>query len=260
VDRLRTNANVIGLVVYGDRRLDDVPGDGDFDIVAVVENKTTEVESIHFYVNGIAVDLNIRTLDDMAVSANMSPCDVALAAPIESAHRIQVIYDRFGLVERRLQKLKREWEIMCSAPTEDSIAKARFVHRHFLDKIRCLIGRDQTCCEFLLCSQTVWLVEHYFRLRGMAYPAEKRAIQWLRENDREAYDLLETYWTTKEVREKHKAVRELTTIVLSVVGGQWREDELITFGNPSNQGQLSKEGASVFRMLVGSKFRGQESD
>ena len=62
VDTLSNNPKVVGLIEYGSAKLNAEEILGDYDLVVVVKERDPDVESLHFHVDGIPVDLNIRSL------------------------------------------------------------------------------------------------------------------------------------------------------------------------------------------------------
>ncbi len=65
VDTPSNNPKVVGLIEYGSARHSAEEILGDYDLVVVVEERDPDVESLHFHVDGVPIDLNIRSLDDI---------------------------------------------------------------------------------------------------------------------------------------------------------------------------------------------------
>jgi hypothetical protein len=63
--KLINNPDVVGLLEYGNAQYTDQRVDGDYDLIVVVEERDRDVESLHFHVAGVPVDLNVRSLDDI---------------------------------------------------------------------------------------------------------------------------------------------------------------------------------------------------
>jgi predicted nucleotidyltransferase len=65
VKRLQKSPYILGVLRYGGRKLGDESKGGDFDLYVITADRISNIESIHFYVNDIPVDMNIRTLADL---------------------------------------------------------------------------------------------------------------------------------------------------------------------------------------------------
>ncbi len=63
---LVAHPEVLGLMEYGCARHDDERIHGDYDLFVVLKHKDPQVESLHFYVDGVPVDLNLRSLDEIS--------------------------------------------------------------------------------------------------------------------------------------------------------------------------------------------------
>ena len=53
---------------------------------------------------------------------------------------------------------------------------SRFHQSHVLDKVRGRLHRDPVLCHFVLSSSVLWLLETYFRVRGIGYLGEVEAL------------------------------------------------------------------------------------
>jgi predicted nucleotidyltransferase len=73
IDRLKAHPGVIGIVRYGGRRVDDPAPGGDFDLFVLLDDPPPPVESLHFYVGHIPVDMNLRTLADLDRATPLTP-------------------------------------------------------------------------------------------------------------------------------------------------------------------------------------------
>lgn len=88
IARLTRNPGVLGIVRYGRRRAQDIAPGGDLDLVVVVDERPPEVESIHFDVGGVSVDLSLRTFGDLRRDAPLS----AVVDPLLST--AEILFDR----------------------------------------------------------------------------------------------------------------------------------------------------------------------
>ncbi len=227
VARLESNPRVVGIVRYGSRGQTDLAPGGDFDLFVFVKERPPDVESIHFYVGDIPVDLNLRSLDDLRRSKPLTDIDNAL---IEA----EILYDKTGTLSQGLASLSERWKQAPSNLTEHEISWNRFCQQHVLDKVKGRFTDDPLLCEFLLATNIYWLVQTYFRVRCMLYLGEKDALEWLKLNDPEVHDGIRRFYASSNLTEKLEISERLTELVLAPIGGSWRRGELITFGTNTN--------------------------
>ena len=62
---LKSNPNTLGLVEYGSPHESDNYETGDYDLFVILQDRAHDVESLHFYIKTIPVDLNIRSLQEI---------------------------------------------------------------------------------------------------------------------------------------------------------------------------------------------------
>ena len=93
LERLIQHSAVIGLIEYGSNHRDDDFSSGDYDLFVIFDSLTIAVESLHFDVNGVPVDLNLRTLDYLRCLKSLSGFESALVGA-------RVIYDSTGELAR----------------------------------------------------------------------------------------------------------------------------------------------------------------
>ena len=127
---LKSNSNVLGLVEYGSSSHEFVKEEmGDYDLFVMLKDKTDYIESLHFRISAIPVDLNIRSIQEIQKLKYLEGFEIAL---LEG----RIIYDPTKKVAQAIKELgKRHVEFRPNSPSEHSIAFTRHGHRHVLDKI-----------------------------------------------------------------------------------------------------------------------------
>ncbi len=182
VEQLTQNPSVLGLVRYGSRGVDDVSKGGDFDLFVFADGLLDDVESLHFYVGDIPVDLNLRRLADLQRDEPRIPFDRVL---LEG----EILFDRTGELKDAIAAAATRWGGP-SPLTEHDIAMNRFCQQHVLDKVRGRLNEDPLYCEFLLGANVHWLVASYFRVRLIPFPGEKRALHYLATQEPKLHEAL----------------------------------------------------------------------
>ena len=223
VARLESNPGVVGIVRYGSRRLADLSQGGDFDLFVFVKKRPPGIESIHFYVGNIPVDLNIRDFDDIQRRKPLTNIDIALVYA-------EILYDKTTVLRQELSSLSERWKQTSSNLTEHGIAWHRFCQQHVLDKVRGRIADEPLLCEFLLATNIYWLVQAYFNIRCISYPGEKDALGLLESKEPQMYAEIQRFYASNDLNEKLEISERLTELTLAPIGWPWRKGELIVFG------------------------------
>jgi len=241
---LESNPNVLGLVEYGSAYEPALEKAVDYDLFAVLENKAYDVESLHFRVAGIPVDLNIRSLKEIQ--------DLRCAEGFEAALLDgRIIYDPTRKVARALEELKeRQKAHYPDKPSEHSGAFARHRYRHGLDKIKSRHETMPLSTKLLLTKDIHWLVETYFKVRNLPFKDEKHALEYLKENEPDIYQYINGFYSAIGLRGKVEIQEMLTDSILKPVGGHWKDDEILAFGDDETK-DLQRKGKELFQRLFG---------
>jgi hypothetical protein len=244
VARLSGNPRVASIVRYGSRLVSDNSPGGDLDLFVIVDGPTGEVESVHLWMGHIPVDLNVRSMDDLERADPLTFIDVALAGG-------EVVYDRDGTLAPQLGGLARRWGTAHAPLTEHDVAWERFCHAHLLAKVRQRLDIDPLLAELLMHSGVVWLLPAYFRLRGLPFEGEKRALAWLRAHDADTLAILEAFYAADRPDERLGCLERLAGVVLAPIGGLWRRDEVLALGRGPDVDDLQVRGRELLAELLG---------
>ncbi len=244
IDRLKKNPRVIGIVRYGSRIPEDMSLGGDFDLFVFLKDNSLEIESLHFYIDFIPVDINLRTIEDLNLRKPISFIDFALADG-------DLLYDKTGILEKKISSLKQRWKIQSNELTENEKSWERFSQKHALDKVKGRLNKEPLFCEFLLNTNIYWLIQNYFRVRSISYPGEKDALEWINTKDIKIYNKIEDFYRTKDLKKKLEISEELTELVLEPIGGPWRKGKLIALGRNKQGNNIQLKGKKLFFEIFG---------
>jgi len=243
LQRLKENEMVLGLVEYGSARNTDDVIEGDYDLIVVLEEYDPKVESLHFFVGGVPVDLNLRSIDSLAKMKRAEGFESVLL-------RGRVIHDPSGRVQHELDALRERQEALPLAPLDPSkIGGLRHGARHTFGKIRSRGKSNPTLTRYLLHQCVYWAVQQYFEIRGIEYQGEKHALAFLEAREPALYEAIEGFYASTNLDELVSQARRIEEIVLSPVGGLWQEGEILTFGDPH-------KGEKMFKRLFGEEWGG----
>ena len=244
VQTLERHPRVVGLVEYGSRTYTEVANAGDYDLLALFSDYRPNVESLHFYVGEIPVDLNLRCLEDWRVGRLQSSFDRVLAHG-------RLIYQTTPDVSDVLEHLYREHPVE-TAPdlSEQALASLRYGQKHVFDKIARRYKTQPTLSRFLLYSNLYWLVQHYFTVRRLPYKGEKAAFAYFEAHEPRVLNLLKEIYAEPDLSRQAELARELNERVLEPVGGLWQDGEVLAFGTEESVG-LQRTGRTEFSYLFG---------
>ena len=242
IAHLQVNPRVVGIVRYGCRCPDDMSQGGDFDLFVFLDERPTDLESIHFYLSDIPVDMSLRTLDDLNQAQPISDIDVVLP-------RADILYDPTNVLALTLPSLDQKWNRRGCALTEHEIHSNRFCQQHVLDKVKGRLEDQPLFCEFLLTTNVFWLIQTYFRVRSMVYPGEKEALTWLERHEPGIYGVIEDFYGASDLAEKLALSEQLTDWVLSPIG-RWKKGEVLAFGVHPDATDLETKAREIFTSLL----------
>lgn len=245
ISALKYHPEVLGLVGYGSDHQTDDYALGDCDLFVILDHRDTAVESLHFYVGGVPVDLNLMTLDEVRhLDATDNFHSVALLDG-------RILHDPTGKVIRAFEELRRRRRQ--SPPkelSEHTVAFIRHGHKHIFDKVKGRLETMPVFCRFLLSTNIYWLIETYFHVRGLVYKGEKHAIGYLQHHEPEIFETIAEFYATRDLERQVEIVYALTERVLVPVGGMWRNEEVLAFGDESSE-NLQGRGYEAFCKLFG---------
>jgi hypothetical protein len=222
--RLQAHPEVAGLVEYGAARSTDSNIFGDYDLFVVLEERVPAVRSLHFRLGAVPVDLNVTSLEELATLPRAEGFDAVL---LEG----RVIHDPSGRVSQALGELQERSDASPPAESPLDITGIRHGPRHILDKVRRRTESMPTLSRYLLHQGVYWLVQQYFLVRNEQFPGDKPAFLTLAEREPALFEQLEGFYATQQLNELTERFEHIAEAVLEPVGGMWRNDEVLTFGD-----------------------------
>ena len=238
VQALSDSPLVLGLIEYGSTSATNAEVIGDYDLIVVLNHEYPNVESLHFYVDGNPVDLNLRSLDEIR--------NLQCAAGFESVLLDgRVIFDPSGSVAQELHHLsERHRQSTPASLSAEGIAFIRHGTKHIFDKVEHRIHSNPTLCAFLLHQNVYWLIHNYLALRGLEFRGEPSTLDFLKQNEPETYGLVERFYMSRSLQEQLNLAISIAHLTLEPVGGMWGGDELLVFGDV-------EAGQEMFARLFG---------
>ncbi len=181
IQGLTCNPKVLGLIEYGNARYGDENIEGDYDLIAIVDERDPDVESVHFFVGEIPVDLNLRDLDEIK---KMERCEGFEIILIDG----RIIHDPTGELSQEIEALRKRHEASIPPPlSPGKIGGLRHGARHTLDKLRNGRHANTTLGRYLLHQCVYWALPQYFEIRGLPYRGEKESLSYLENREPELF-------------------------------------------------------------------------
>jgi hypothetical protein len=181
----------------------------DIDLFAIIDAHVP-VESLHFFNDGIPVDINLRNREQWSAGPrHWVPPD-----------GLSPLWDPDGLFDLAAE--------MPAAARPDGQEMSRFGHRHVLFKLRRWLKDDPELADLVVAGETYWVLHAYFLARGMPYPGPEPAVTYAREHDPGLVEKLHAALTPGE--DRLRLLEEAAELALAPVGGVWKEGEVIAFG------------------------------
>jgi len=238
VEALKANESVIALAEYGSAAYVDREIQGDYDLIVFVVPSIAGVESLHFFVDGTPVDLNLRSLEQIDAMPKAEGFESVLLD-------CRIIHDPSGTTRRALDGLRCRHEASSpSVISEEQIAGMRHGARHAFDKLGEGRNLPLVLKRYLLHQCVYWAVPQYFRIRSLQYRGEKHALAYLEEREPQLMRCIDRFYATTDTREQEELVGTIEKTVLGPIGGPWREEEVLVFGD-------QRPGQLAFRALFG---------
>lgn len=247
IERLKARPAVIGLVEFGSRHYESDSLSGDYDVFVIVDFKPNEIKVLHFFINGLPIDLNVRTIDEIT-SEGLQGFDTVLLDG-------RVIYDPKGIVGPRLAKLRQQ--LAQSEVSERTVLRLRQSHRSYFEKIRVRESTDSTYCRILLSYNLSELLKAYhliYPISGkVSPPGITGVIAQIKSDSPILYEKIQAYFSSTNLHDQIMISKEITEEILRPLGGLWQKNELIALGNTATTDATPK-GHKLYRLLFEEDF------
>lgn len=228
VGELKKLPIVRAVASYGSTAKQEWTPYSDIDLFVII-SAPAAIESLHFFIDRVPVDLNIRDLDRWA---NGDFTWIPLSG-------LKALWDPDNL-----------FASMTQAPISPAAADhSRFGHRHTLMKLDQWQGADPEAAKLLVAAATNWIMASYFDARQLPFPGIDGAVRFLRQQEPEllAALLAALDHPVKQV----ELLRRASELALYPVGGMWRNDEVIAFGwsGPPDP-ESTAQGLALFQNVL----------
>ena len=203
VEQATATPAIVAIGAYGSTATASWNAYSDLDLVFILDGEVP-VNSIHFFLDGIRVDLNLKGREAWSTG------DRGWLPP----EAICPLWDPDGLFAG------------VDPPTASSsdAEQYRYAHRHRLFKLMKWFGHDDDIADLMTAGATHWIAISWFHARNMRFPGIDLAVAHWRVHEPELIDLL-----TGAARERDHRLDRVTRasdIALAPIGGLWSEGDV----------------------------------
>lgn len=245
IDHLKSKPSIIGILQYGNRDYVNMELGGDYDVNVIIDPAyESNVSGLHFYINQIPVDCGIINKEDLYEETAPSDFHCVL---LDS----KILYDATGEISPRIAEIKSLWKLDISRPTEGEIAFDRFIRQHILDKFEHRLYENEVYTRVFLSGNIFYLLESYMKIEGLNPYNFKGALEKMKEEEMETYQLFQAFEKTQDLQEKFTLTQRLTQAVLRKVGGPWKKGEIIFHYADDSQKCTEQEKDYVVDLIFG---------
>jgi predicted nucleotidyltransferase len=203
LQELRRMPEVNAIAAYGSTATQRWSPESDLDLIVILAGDAP-VNSVHFFVDGIPVDLNLKSRENWIKGGlGWLPPD-----------GLESLWDPEYLFE----------DVPEPPSSSHDVEQYRYAQRHGLLKLQRWIREDSDVADLLAAGATHWIAVSYFHARGMRFPGIDNAVPYWRDHDPKMIELL--IGAVKEQDDRLGRIEQASEIALSPVGGLWNTGEV----------------------------------
>jgi hypothetical protein len=222
IDELKRNVRVIALIKYGNRDVDDMSPGEDFDLYVIMNDFNSNIESVHFYIGGIPVDVSIRGYSDLLLQKPITKTDLELLTG-------EILFDKSGIISRMLNKSKENWTIEKEEKREISkneIEWIRYSYKHILDKLKNNLSKNSLQSKFKIDITMKSLINTYLDLNRLE-AEEDELLDVIKDNEPELYSYLDDFYSVTNTEKKFDILHKIANVVFKNSNGVCKENEIM---------------------------------
>ncbi|MBS4539612.1 hypothetical protein GOQ27_14150 [Clostridium sp. D2Q-11] len=220
IEHLKKNDEVIGIVEYGGRTYKDMKQGGDYDLTVIFDKTISEnINGLHFHLAGIPIDCMLLSIDELFKD---SPSNEFMLAHLNS----KILYDRDNRVKAALDHIEAKWKVPKDLSNFE-ISMYRFTFQHVIDKLKHRLHDNELYSRYFIYSSFDWFLECYARIKNLEVGKPKTQLNYIKNNDSVLYEYIRKMYETNNLDVQFEMLKECATHMTSIIGGLWREDEVI---------------------------------
>jgi len=228
INTLSKNNNVDALLLCGTTATGTQTKSSDYDLVLVVKEKPDKLLSLFTYINGLPADIFFYSSDD--IKRILLDKQINEGGETWLMHWLpkgKISFDKSGDLSKLHNMIS---EIQCP-PDTSAGTSAYKVNYNLINNTRYFESNDplyHSALEIRLLYSIVEAMVGYFSMRHIYWEGEKKAIQFLEENNRVYLSTFQKATRASNLQDKFTAYRELAEKSFTTEYPKWNKDVAVS--------------------------------
>lgn len=222
IKSLENNASVDAVLLVGSQSKNEHKEYSDIDLVVILKEKTSDLQSLFQYVDGKPCDVfffDVATLQ-LFLGTKIIPANRMDAVLLDWLDTAQVYFDKSGVI-RSLIDNKEDLKAKLEVPIEEMVSFESKINIGYITNKRYFDSANHEYHDVLetkLLQDIYNVLIGYFEFRVIPWRGEKTMLRYLREHDTTFYDLYMSCIRATILAEKFKLYEQL---ILSAFCGEY---------------------------------------
>ena len=233
IEKLKSDPQVNAVFITGSVSVGHKKSYSDIDLVVILNENKDNLYCLYKYTEDIFTEVFFFDLNDLERMRSLKsiPSDNFDAIFIDWLKKSDIIFDKSGALVDLKSKLV-DIELFNVSDKSKLGYWQRINHNYITDKRYFDSGEDLylTALEVKLFYSMEQVICSYFAFRDLPWRGEKNAVLYLRENDKDFYELFEKYIKSSKVDERFRTYSDMFCMVHNVVYKPWYKHNLTILG------------------------------
>ncbi len=228
IDILSRHDIVEALLLCGSTASGKQTKSSDYDLVLVLKKKPEKLLSLFTYINSLPADIFFYSLADIKrIISDRIVKDGSETWLLRWLPKGKISFDKSG----DLSKLQNMSSVIQSLPDTSAGASAYKINYNLVNNTRYFESNDplyHSALEIRLLYSIVEVLVGYFSMRHIYWEGEKKAIQYLEQNDPEYLFLFQKATRASNLQDKFTAYRDLIDKSFTTEYSKWNKDVAVS--------------------------------
>lgn len=228
IAKLSLNDNVDALLLCGSTATGTQTKSSDYDLVLVVKEKPEKLLSLFTYVSNLPADIFFYSLADIKrIISDKQAKEVGETWLMRWLPKGKISFDKSGDLSKLHNMIS---EIRC-LPDTSAGTSAYKINYNLVNNTRYFESNDplyHSALEIRLLYSIVETLVGYFSMRHIYWEGEKKAIQYLEENDPEYLSIFQKTARASNLQDKFAAYRDLVEKSFTTEYSKWDKDVAVS--------------------------------
>lgn len=223
IKSLENNASVDAVLLVGSQSKNEHKEYSDIDLVVILKEKTSDLQSLFQYVDGKPCDIFFfdGAILQLFLGAKTIPANKMDAVLLGWLDTAQVYFDKSGILKSLIDN-KESLKAKLEVPVEEMISFESMINGGYITNKRYFDSANpeyHDALETKLLQDIYRIFMGYFEFRGVPWRGEKTMLRYLKEHDKTFYNLYMSCIRAVSLKEKFTLYEQL---VSAVFHGEYR--------------------------------------